>query len=124
MSQKITSLIIFFSFIFVPAFSQSTPQVFQETFYVQCPDLDFEKYRQLDIVLKGDGHFTIATACIPAHVLTVVVNNPSSVQLNMESEFSRFRNFCIASGIDSSTLLGGYTKQMFEEQCRSARTGN
>ncbi len=124
MSKKFTFL-IFFTFLLAPVFSQNTQQAQPvQVFYVQCTDIDFEKYRQLDAAVKNDGHFTISAACIPAHVLTIQVNAGSAQQLSTEAEFDIFRYLCIAADINTSELLAAFNKEMFENQCKSARSGN
>jgi hypothetical protein len=123
MTKKFTFL-VFFLALLNTGFCQSNSQTTNEqVFYVQCDDLDFEKYRQLDATVKSNGHFSVITACIPAHVLTVRVN-PGAQALSNAAEFEHFRTLCETAGILQTSLLSNYNKQMFEDQCRSARTNH
>jgi hypothetical protein len=96
----------------------------EQVFFVQCDDINFDKYTNLHNRLKNDGRYTIATACIPAHVLTIKVSQSASLNATVESNYNAFRELASLVEIDQMQLLANYNTQMFESQCRSARTGN
>lgn len=124
MSKKFTFLILLSVFFFSANAQNASPNQEPAVIYITCPDIDFEKYKQLDQLLKTDTRFTVTTACIPAHVLTVRVNSNSNELLNLNSEFDRFRNLCMSAGMESLSMNPNMTKDSFEMQCRSARTND
>jgi hypothetical protein len=123
MTKKFTFLVFLLALLNTGICQSSSQPTNEQVFYVQCNDLDFEKYRQLDAAVKNDGHFAVITACIPAHVLTVRVN-PGDQALSNSVEFEQFRALCENAEILQTSLLSNFNKQMFEDQCRSARTNH
>jgi hypothetical protein len=121
MSKKFTFLILL-SLLFSNAKAQNSSPTQDPVFiYVSCPDINFEKYKELDQLLKTDTRFAVETACIPAHVLTVRINSAANEVLNLSSDFERFRNLCFSAGMETVNMNPTMTKDSFEAQCKSAR---
>ena len=82
-------------------------------FYVEIPNLHVDGYVELVNTLKADGHFEVQTACIPAHVLTIVVITPSEV--------SAFDQLATYAGFTTVSHLSDFTQETFEQRCLDAR---
>jgi hypothetical protein len=82
-------------------------------FYVEIPTLQVDGYVELVNTLKADGHFEVQTACIPAHVLTIVVISPS--------DSTAFDQLAVLSGLSTVTHLENYNQELFELRCLDAR---
>jgi hypothetical protein len=95
----------------VSASGQSLPK--GTLFYVEIPNLQVDGYVELVNTLKSDGHFEVQTACIPAHVLTIVVIAPSNE--------TAFDQLAILSGLNSVSHLSNFTQEVFEQRCLDAR---
>lgn len=94
-----------------------------QTFYVQASDLNLDRYSDLHVRIKNDGKFSISTACVPAHIMEIkILNTPTIGSVN--AGFELFRALCIESQIQQVTLLSDFNYSLFEQQCKSARSGN
>lgn len=82
-------------------------------FYVEIPALQVDGYVELVNTLKADGHFEVQTACIPAHVLTIVVITPSDA--------TAFDQLAVLAGLNSVTHLANFNQELFEQRCLDAR---
>jgi hypothetical protein len=115
------SIILFCSPLLLSAQSN---QVEEHIFYVQSNELNVDNYASLHEKLKSDGRFTISTACIPAHVMVVKVISPALLSSAADANYELFRTLAVQIQIGQWQLLSNYNKQIFENQCLSARTGN
>lgn len=82
-------------------------------FYVEIPNLQVESYTTLYQTLKSDGKFEIETACIPAHVLTIVVKS--------ETDLDAFKQLAAFSGLNNTIHLAAFNEELFESKCLEAR---
>ena len=82
-------------------------------FYVEIPNLQVDGYVELVNTLKADGHFEVQTACIPAHVLTIVVIAPSDA--------TAFDQLAALSGLPTVSHLSNFNQEIFEQRCMDAR---
>jgi hypothetical protein len=125
MSKKFTLLFSSLLLLVTTVFAQSSNSSSEaQVFYVQCPGLNYNSYTALHNAVKLDGRFTIATACIPAHVLTIQVVEPNLQSVSVSENFVKFNLLATDSQLSNVSLLTNYTKLLFEQQCQAARTGN
>lgn len=125
MSKNLTAFfcLVILSFISVSSFSQTT-QSSEQVFYVQSVDLNVDNYANLHNKLKSDGRFVISSACIPAHVMIIKVTSNELLSFGVPANFEIFRSLTSQVNIGAVQLLASFNNQLFEEQCKSARTGN
>ena len=125
MRKIFTFLICICAVISLPTLSnaQSAPANSQ-VFFVQCGSLNVSNYADLHNKLKVDNHFIISTACVPAHVLAITVSNQSLVSNGVNVNYESFRLLAAQVNIPDMQLLTNYNSELFEAQCRNARSNN
>ena len=103
--------------------AQTTP-VISDVFYVQSNSLNVTNYADLHNKLKVDLNFVIETACVPAHMLTIRLVNTSLVSNGVNANYESFRLLASQVNISDMQLLTNFSNELFEEQCRNARSNN
>ena len=83
-------------------------------------DLTVERYNALFKALENDGHFTIVTACIPAHVLHI--SWTESLSTTAESEIKKFIRIANSCDLERFNHMSQWGVQEFEQACLNART--
>lgn len=86
---------------------------------LQINDLTVDRYNALFKTLEKDGHFSIVTACIPAHVLHISWKGSSSA--TADSEIKKFIRVANACELERINLMSQWGVQEFEQACLNAR---
>lgn len=84
-------------------------------------DLNVDRYNALFKALEKDKHFSIVTACIPAHVLHIAWNNTTA---SADSEIKKFMNIALSCDLSEIKHMSGWGVKEFEEKCLEARNSS